>query len=300
MLAPADLDFFGVVARTASLAAAARTLDVTPSAVTQRLQELERRVGVRLLERTGRRPTLTAEGELLLTEGERIGMLLAELHEQLAARRGEVAGPLRVLAPFGFGRHHVGPLVARFNALHPQVTVELTLSDRLARVPEASWDVAIHIGDAPAHRLRAERLAHNGRVCCAAPSLLASCSVPLIPDDLRGVPCLALRENDEDVTLWRFRHEDGQTRQVRVRPLLASNDGDVVRAWALSGLGVMVRSRWAVADDLAKGRLVALLPEWQLPAADIVAFTGSRHGRTARTRAFVKFLREELPGRLVH
>jgi DNA-binding transcriptional LysR family regulator len=294
MLAPADLHFFAVVARTPSLAAAARLLDVSPSAVTQRLQELERRLGVRLLERRGRRPTLTAEGELLLTEGERIGGMLAALHEQLASRRGEVAGPLRVLAPFGFGRHYVAPLVAEFQRVNPQVTVELMLSDRLGRVPDSSWDVAIHIGDEPSHGLRAEKLAPNGRVCCAAPSLLARVSAPAHPDDLRELPCLALRENDEDVTLWRFRDDAGHTRQVRVRPVLASNDGDVVRDWALAGVGVMVRSTWSVAADLRAGRLVALLPAWQLPHADVVAYTGGRQGRSARTTAFVRFLRERL------
>lgn len=296
MLAPADLEFFAVVARTPSLAAAARALDVTPSAVTQRLQDLERRVGVRLLERRGRRPTLTAEGELLMSEGEKIGGLLAALHEQLASRRGEVAGPLRVLAPFGFGRHHIAPLVAQFQRVHTQVTVELTLSDRLARVPDTAWDVAIHIGDEPTHGLRAERLAPNGRVCCAAPSLLARVGEPAQPESLRDLPCLALRENDEDVTLWRFRDETGRTRQVRVSPVLASNDGDVVRDWALAGLGVMVRSRWSVADDLREGRLVALLPAWSLPDADVVAYTGGGRGRSARATAFVRFLREELRG----
>lgn len=294
MLVPADLAFFSVVAQTPSLAAAARALDVTPSAVTQRLQELERRVGVRLLERRGRRATLTAEGELLLAEGEKIGGLLEELQEQLASRRGEVTGPLRVLAPFGFGRHHVAPLVAQFQRVYAQVTVELTLSDRLSRVPDAAWDVAIHIGDEPTHSLRAERLASNGRVCCAAPALLARVGVPSHPEALRDVPCLALRENDEDVTLWRFRDAAGRTRQVRVSPVLASNDGDVVRDWALAGLGVMVRSTWSVADDLRAGRLVSLLPAWSLPPADVMAYTGGRRGRSARATAFVRFLRERL------
>ncbi|MBL0939102.1 MAG: LysR family transcriptional regulator [Gemmatimonadaceae bacterium] len=294
MLSPTDLEFFAVVAQTPSLAAAARALDVTPSAVTQRLQELERRVGVRLVERRGRRPTLTAEGELLLAEGAQITEALALLHEQLAARRGEVAGPLRVLAPFGFGRRYVGPVAAEFRAIHPQVTIELTLSDRLARVPDASWDVAIHIGDEPSHRLRAEMLAPNARVLCAAPSLIAMHGEPTSPDDVRAMPCLALRENDEDVTLWRLRDASGRVRQVRITPVLASNDGDVVRDWALAGLGVMVRSLWSVADDLRDGRLVSMLPDWQLPAADVVAYAGAKRGRSARTTAFVAYLKERL------
>jgi DNA-binding transcriptional LysR family regulator len=114
MLSSSDLQFFAVVARSPSLAGAARELEVTPSAVTQRLQDLERRIGVRLVERSGRRITLTDEGEVLAVRGQAIADDLATLGEQLAARRGVVAGRLRVLAPLGFGREHVAPIASRF------------------------------------------------------------------------------------------------------------------------------------------------------------------------------------------
>src|SRR5215218_8584814 len=124
MLSTADLHFFATVARSNSLAAAARELGVTPSAVTQRLQELERRIGVRLVERSGRRLTLTDEGELLAARGQAIADDLASLSEVLAARRGVVAGRLRVLAPLGFGRRYVAPVAGRFCAEHPEVQLE--------------------------------------------------------------------------------------------------------------------------------------------------------------------------------
>src|SRR5688572_25846820 len=143
MLSTADLHFFATVARSSSLAAAARELDVTPSAVTQRLQELERRVGVRVVERRGRRITLTDEGEMLASRGQSIADDLAGLSEVLAARRGVVAGHLRVLAPLGFGRRYVAPIASRFCAEHTEVRLDLVLSDRLGRVPETSWDVAV-------------------------------------------------------------------------------------------------------------------------------------------------------------
>src|SRR5215218_2758574 len=120
MLASADLHFFTTVARSPSLAGAARELNVTPSAVTQRLQDLERRVGVRLVERSGRRLTLTDEGELLATRGQAIVDELASLGETIAARRGVVAGHLRVLAPLGFGRRWVAPIAGAFCAEHAE------------------------------------------------------------------------------------------------------------------------------------------------------------------------------------
>ena len=294
MLTSADLHFFATVARSASLAAAARELDVTPSAVTQRLQELERRVGVRLVERTGRRITLTDEGELLAARGGAIADELASLAETLTERRGVVAGRLRVLAPLGFGRRWVAPIAGRFCAEHPAVRLELVLSDRLGRSPETSWDVAIHIGELRDSSLVVQRLAPNDRFVCAAPSLVARLGAPATPEDLRALPCIALRENDEDVTLWRFARADGSTVQVRIEPRLASNDGDVVQRWAVDGHGVIVRSEWSVARDLRAGRLVRLLADHRLPSADVVALVGARQGRSARTVRFVQYLRSAL------
>jgi DNA-binding transcriptional LysR family regulator len=289
-----DLHFFAAIARAGSLAATARTLDVTLSAVSQRLQTLERRLGVRLVVRSARRLTLTDEGQLLATRGQALVDELTALAETVTHRRDVVAGHLRVLAPFGFGRAHVAPAVATFGARYPDVTIELHLTDRLGRVPDSSWDVAVHIGVLHDSTLVAHPLAPNSRVACAAPALLARHGAPASPDDLRRLPCIALRENDEDVTLWRFTAPDGTAASVRVEPRLASNDGEIVREWALQGLGVIVRSEWSVASELRDGRLVRVLEAYTQPPADVVALVAPRHGRAARTQAFLKHLRAAL------
>ena len=294
MLSSSDFRFFVVVARSDSLAAAARELDVTPSAVTQRLQELERRVGVRLVVRSGRRLLLTDEGELLATRGREIADEIAELSETLTARQGEVAGHLRVIAPLGFGRRYVAPVAAAFLAEHQSVTLDLTLSDRLGWFADTSWDVAVHIGETRPAGLVAQTLAPNGRVLCASPDFVARHGAPSTPRELREFRCIALRENDEDVTLWRFTDAAGETSHVRIDPELASNDGDVVREWAIGGHGIVVRSEWSVADDVKAGRLVPLLPQHALPTADVLALVGPRKGRSARTSRFVKALRAAL------
>ncbi|HEY0931178.1 MAG TPA: LysR family transcriptional regulator [Gemmatimonas sp.] len=294
MLTTADLDFFSTVARSPSLAAAARELDVTPSAVTQRLQELERRLGVRLVDRSGRHIALTDEGELLASRGRALADDIAELTETLSARGGAVAGHLRVVAPFGFGRAYVAPVVASFQQEHPAVTIDLMLSDRRGKVTDHSWDVAVHIGELPESSFVTRPLAANDRVLCAAPSYLARHGTPDAPRDLLTHRCIALRENDEDVTLWRFGRRGAPAVQVRIEPVLASNDGDVVRAWALSGEGIIVRSEWSIADDLRAGRLVRLLDAYTLPDAPVVALVGPRKGRSARTTAFVRALQQAL------
>jgi DNA-binding transcriptional LysR family regulator len=294
MLTSADLEFFATVSRAPSLASAARELDVTPSAVTQRLQDLERRVGVRLVERSGRRIALTDEGELLAARGQVISDDIAALGETLSARSGKVAGHLRVLAPFGFGRRYVAPIAAQFLTTHPAATLELILSDRLGRTPETSWDVAVHIGELRETALVAQHLAPNRRFICAAPAFVAQHGTPASPAALRNFRCIALRENDEDVTLWRFARGSASPVQVRIEPVLASNDGDVVRQWALDGQGIIMRSEWSVADDLRTGQLIRILEGYSLPVADVVAFVGPRKGRSARTTAFVNSLREAL------
>ncbi len=296
MLSVDDLSFFTVVAASPSLAAASRTLDVTPSAITQRLQQIERRLDLRLIDRSGRRLQVTDEGQLLVQWAQQILESLEQLEGELASRRGVVAGQLRVLAPLGFGRRYVAPAAARFRRLYPSVSLSLTLSDRPARDTDQPWDLLVHIGETRDSSLVAQRLAPNERILCAAPDYLAKRGQPQVPEELASHDCIALRENDEDVTLWRFAHKSDEklTATVRIKPAISSNDGDVVRSWGVAGLGVIVRSEWDVAENLRAGNLVRILPDWRLPAADVLILLGSRNGRTAKIRRFMECLKEDL------
>lgn len=291
-----DLHFFAAIARARSLAAAARELNVSPPAVSQRLRALEERLGVQLAIRSGRQLTLTDEGDLLAERGAALLDSLAALDDALAERRGHVSGHLRIVAPLGFGRRHVAPVVARFRGAHPQVRASLQLSDRLGRLPLDSWDVAIHVGEGRdiAPSLSQRLLAPNRRLLCAAPAYLSRHPPPAHPGDLGRHVCIALREDDEDVTLWRFQR-GGVEARFRIEPELASNDGEVVHAWALAGLGVIIRSEWDVADDIRAGRLVPLLEDFTLPDAPVLALFGSRRqSRAGRTGLFVEALAAHL------
>ncbi|WP_420967644.1 LysR substrate-binding domain-containing protein [Bradyrhizobium sp. B120] len=297
MLSTDDIRFFLAIAAARSLAAAARALDVTPSAVSQRLQSLEQRLGVQLVSRSARRLTLTDEGELLVLRGGTLLDEATELTEALQARRGTIAGHLKILAPLGFGRRYIAPVVAAFRSRHPDVSVELELSDRPGRAAASAWDVMIHIGALKDSTLRLQRLAPNERFLCASPAYLKHRGTPAGPQELRGHQCIALRENEEDVTLWRFsrRRAPAEPDVIRIEPMLSSNDGEVVKAWALADHGLIVRSEWDVAEDLAGGRLVRVLPNFRLPPADIVALLNpGRSGRARRTQAFVEQLRAAL------
>jgi DNA-binding transcriptional LysR family regulator len=292
MISSEDVAFFSVLAAAKSLAEAARTLNVTPPAVTQRLRSLEERVGVRLIDRSGRRLSLTEEGSLVASHGRVVTDALENLTEALADRRGAVSGHLTVAAPHGFGRIHVAPVIGAFAREYPSATAALELSDHPAARLIDSFDVVIHIGAPGRLDHIVTTLAPNRRILCASPDYLNSAPSIRSPRGLAAHRCLAIRENDEDVTLWRFR---GPRREiVRINPVMSSNDGAVIREWALAGHGIVIRSEWNIAVDLAEGRLTEVLPEWKLDSADVVALLGSRQGRSARTTAFLALLRQSL------
>ena len=284
-----DLRFFVTLTESGALAEAARRMDVTASAVSQRLRQLENRLGVQLVQRSTRRFSLTDEGELFYTKALTLLAELDALIDSLRARSGEVAGTLHVRGPLGFGRQHLAGALADFHSQHPKLVVALTLSDVPPAADADRFDLIVHIGDLANSSMVAYPIAPNTRILCASPDYLARHAPPQRPEDLTGHQCLVLRENEEDVSLWRFRK--GRTdAAVRIAPAMSSNDGDVTRQWALTGKGIIMRSEWDVAEHLASGRLVRLLDGWRLPDADIVALIPQRHGVSARVKLFLAFL----------
>jgi len=289
MTESSDIRFLLTIRESASLAAASRKLGLTPSAVTQRLQLLEKKLAVRLVDRTARTLRFTAEGELLCQRGGDLVQQFDTLFDDLHGLSGGLVGTLKINAPLGFGRRHVAPAVAEFQQRHPQVTISLTLSDRPLTETVDRFDIVVHIGALQDSSLVGFAIAQNARLLCAAPSFIRRFGQPATPDALADMPCIVLSENNEDVSLWSFR-KGKVSRSVRVRPTLSCNDGDVIHRWACEGRGAILRSEWDVADDLRAGRLVRLMPSWKSPDADVIALTNHRAGLAARARQFVNFL----------
>lgn len=291
MLNSDDLAFFGVISASRSLADAARKLNITASAVTQRLRAVENRAGVRLVDRSSRHLALTDDGAMVAEHGLRVTDAIEVLSEALASRKKIVSGTLRVVAPSGFGRAYIAPIAAEFARAHPKVMLSLDLSDHpVARLLE-SHDVIIHIGPSPPANVIVTTLAENRRILCASPEYFADAPPLRSPDDLLLHRCLVLRENDEDVTHWHF-EKKGERMSVRIQPVMSTNDGTVVRHWACAGMGVTIRSEWDVAEYLELGILREGLKNWSLPTADVMAILGVRHQRAARTSAFLAALRK--------
>ncbi|KVO35482.1 LysR family transcriptional regulator [Burkholderia ubonensis] len=295
MLDLEDLRLVRAIGASRSLASAARLLDLTPPAVTIRLQRMEERLSARLAVRKSNGISLTDEGQRLYQEALDILERVEALPIHISGEHGEVQGTLRVVAPFGFGRKYVSRIVRDVQLAHPKLEISLHLSESpLTHAPGA--DVVVHIGTLKSSSWVGYPLAPNERFLCASPAYARRIKALNHPADLARCNCLCLRENDEDVPRWRFSQEGDPRRStvIRVAGALSSNDGTVITEWALAGLGIVERSEWDVAPLLADGKLVRLLPDWRLPSAPVTALLPSRTGRSVRQRIFLETAKQFL------
>ena len=289
------MQFFVLVARHGSLAAAARALDQTPPAATKRLAALEARLGVRLLNRSTRSLSLTSEGETYLQHATRILADVKDMEDAVSQGRATPKGLLRVNATLGFGRTTIAPLVSRFSARYPDVEVQMEVTDKPVDLVESGFDLAIRFGALPDKRLNARRIMSNRRFLCASPGYLERHGTPASLADLADHRCIIHRQNDDAYGIWRFQHQE-HTEVVKVHGNLSSNDGDIVLGWALDGHGILIRSEWDLARYLDSGRLRIVLPGFTLPSADLFVYYPSQRNQTVRARAFIDFLAEHFKG----
>ncbi|PXW99524.1 LysR family transcriptional regulator [Sphaerotilus hippei] len=286
-----DIAFFALLVKHGSLVAAAQQIGVTPPAVSKRLAAIERRLGVRLLQRSTRRLSLTPEGETYFSEGARVLEELEALERTVSGSRAIPKGLVRVCCTLGFGRRHIAPALSRFTRDYPDVELQLHLTDRPVNLIEQGFDLQLRFGELPDARLTARLLAHNRRLLCASPAYLRRAGEPASPRDLARHACLFIRESDETFGTWHLR-SGARAEAVKVRGPLASNDGECVVGWALDGHGILMRSVWEAAPMLRSGRLKPVLADWSLPPADIYAVFPTRSNLSAKTRALVDFLLE--------
>jgi len=191
-----DLEFFIQLVKQGSLASLARELGVTPPAVTSRLAQIEKRLGVRLLNRTTRRISVTHEGEVYLATGAKLLAELQELEQTVSSSRAVPKGVLRVNATFGFGRRHITPAIAAFVRRFPEVEVQLELTDRSINLADKAFDIGIWFGTVPDSRMVARKIVSNKRLLCASPAYLKRAGTPVVPRDLQTHQCIVLRESD--------------------------------------------------------------------------------------------------------
>ncbi|MDX1610462.1 MAG: LysR family transcriptional regulator [Halofilum sp. (in: g-proteobacteria)] len=285
-----EMRVFAAVVEADSFVGAAEALGMSKAAVSRHVGQLEARLGVRLLHRTTRKLSLTAEGGVFHA---RCTELLAELEAseaEITARSGEAAGLVRVNAPVTFGIRHLAPLWGRFQAAHPRVTLDLTLSDRLVDVVDEGYDLAIRIGRLQSSALVSRRLSSTRLVLCAAPDYVARHGAPTHPAELADHAVWAY-SHFAPGDAWPFEGPDGPA-TARIRPLVRTNSGDTCRVAALQGRCIVLQPTFLVGPDLQSGDLVELMPEYRSLELGVHALYPSRRHLPPKVRLLIDLLVE--------
>ncbi|MAC77786.1 MAG: LysR family transcriptional regulator [Rhodobacteraceae bacterium] len=279
---------FVAISETGSLSAVARRWGVAPSTVSLGLQQLEAQLGAQLVLRTTRQLSLTSEGEMFLARSRRV---LAEVDDAMRAfgEAGRLSGHLRITATNDLGRARVAPLLDRFLTDHPGVTADLFLSDQVVDLVEGGFDIGIRTGPLPSSDLKARLLLRGHKSVCAAPDYWKRRGKPAHPRDLADHDCILLGGPGEAQVFWTFR-EEGRAFRIRVTGPRQANDGETLRHWAIAGGGVVMKSSFDVAEDLAAGRLETALDAFTTEATNLYAVTPPREHAPRRVGMFMDML----------
>lgn len=257
-----DFEVFIHAADTGSLSAAARRLDITPAAASVALKRLEAELQVPLFLRSTRSLRLTEEGQVFLEHCRQAMQLLADGREAALTGSAALRGVLQLSVPSDLGRNLMLPWLDEFQALNPELTLRLMLTDRPADIQRQPVDLALRYGNLPDSNFVALPVAPgNRRILCASPAYVERHGRPEHPRDLARHNCICFLLGDYVHDRWRL-FRDGRESSVQVKGNRISDDGDAARRWAVAGQGVAYKSALDVAADLAAGRLIRLCPEW--------------------------------------
>ncbi|MBV6636519.1 MULTISPECIES: LysR family transcriptional regulator [Mameliella] len=257
-----SLQVFVRVTELGSITSGGRDLRLTPAVASKRIKELERRLGVRLFNRTTRSITPTEVGRVFYEEARRVLQALESAEARVASFSDTPRGALRVTAPLGVGRRIVAPLVPEFTDTYPETEVRMRLSDRRVDILADGQDVAFFIGAPQDSNMKLRKIADCARVLCASPDYLRAAGTPMQPEDLlnQNHNCLLLRYPRSPEYFWTLNTAGGPLK-LEVRGQFDADDGDVLTDWALAGRGIVNKPRFDVAHHLAEGRLIEILPD---------------------------------------
>lgn len=285
-----EMQTFVQVVDAGSFIGAAEPLEMSKAAVSRYVGELEARLGVRLLNRTTRKLSLTGEGELFYARCKELLSGVEAAESEITSRSGEAIGLLRVNAPVSFGNLHLGDAWAEFKARHPKVTFEVTLSDRVVDIVEEGYDLAVRISQLQNSSLISRKLASTRVVACASPQYLAQRGTPAHPSEVAGHSVIAYSlwaQHDE----WEFDGPEGKV-SVHTTPCIRTNSGDTCRAGALAHQGIIFQPTFLIGRDLEEGTLVELFPAYRGLELGVHAVYGSRQHIAPKIRLLIDFLAE--------
>ena len=288
---------FAAVVQRGTMSAAARQLDMTPSAVSQHIRQLEKEAGISLLHRSTRQLSLTDAGQRFYVQCAAMCEAADRASAELAAERQQPSGELRLSAPAGFTQHAV-PALGDWLRQHPALRLRLLMDDKPIDLIEARVDLALRFGHLPDSSWIARPLGRSPTVLCAAPQLLAQLSeLPQHPRDLMELPWLDMNRSEPPQinSLWQH-SPSGESFQLQVTPQMSSNHRAAVQQFCEAGLGLALLSAHDVTASLRQGRLLRLLPQWDMGQLDIWAVTAQREALSAKVRQAIEVLRQYFAG----
>jgi len=276
---PETLKLFVRVAALGALGKAGLEFGLSPTATTQRIQSLEKDLGVSLFNRTTRAVALTADGHVFLGHAKRILESIEDARSDLSSDQHNVKGELRVAGSASFGRRFIAPYIAEFLTEYPDINVNLELSDGVVDIVEHGVDVALRIGNLTSSSLVARKLANNPRLLVASPEYLKRAGHPRTAQDLTKHNCLVLSGNRN----WKLRGDTGELHEIKVSGNFSTNLGDTITEAAMAGVGIAMKSDWDVRHLIDEGALVSVLeqyaiePVWSLWAVRPLGRGSSTH-----------------------
>ncbi len=288
-----EMQTFCAVVDAGSFVAASESLGMSKAAVSRYFSELEGRLGVRLLQRTTRRLSLTGEGEVFYVRCRELLAGVEEAEAEITARNEVAKGMLRVNVPVSFGISHLAPLWGEFHARYPEVELSVDLSDRLVDIVEEGFDLAIRIATLQSSTLVSRKLTSTRLMACASPAYLAAWGAPTNPGDLASHRIIGY-SNFTTGNDWPFEGPEGAT-SVRVRPWMYANNGETCCGAALAGQGIVLQPGFLVAKHLAAGELVELMPGYRSTELGVYAVYPTRKFVSPKVRALVDFLIAAFP-----
>jgi len=294
-----DMAMFVSIVKHQGLAAAGRDLGLSPATMTARLQALEERYGVKLLNRSTRHVSLTDSGELYHKACIEILDNVSEAENLIQNGVKEVKGSLKIVAPKDIGKQYILPILSEFCKQYPDVVPYLYLDDHISNIAESGMDIVIRYGELADSSLISRRLSPSRRVLCASPEYLSKHGTPLKPQDLVNHDCLAMLRSNEELKTWHFQEQDKKN-AITVVPKRFSDDGEVIRYWALDGVGIALKSVLDVQADINNLRLVTVLNGYMknfntstsVSSADLNVVYISKKYQPKRIRLFLDFLFE--------
>ena len=278
-----NMDLFLRIVEKGTMAAAARDLGISPARVSERLVALEAHYGARLLTRTTRSISLTEEGRSLVEGARRILSEAGELESRIRLGSEQISGNIHICAPVDLGRNRIAPLLDSFISRHPDIKLELSLSDAWVDLVAQGADLAIRFGDLSDSTLRTRGLGKHQRMVLASPQYLKKYGTPQHPDDLEMHNCILMRFGNKVDRDWKFRVA-GKLKTWRVSGNRIVDDSELARTWCRAGYGIAFKSTWDAFEDLRSGALVPILSEFNpsLQKLQIVYPAGAHQPKRVR------------------